>query len=233
MLSNKPILVLGMHRSGTSCLAGSLHESGVYFGDVSLANQYNKKGNRENNAIMLINDSILEHSHGSWSDPPKKIKWTAEHEKQGVKIINNFEENSDSNSWGFKDPRTLLTFPFWQKLLSSYKLVGTIRSPISVANSLKTRDQSFTISKGLDLWLKYNQSLLNIIKITPFPLISFDLPAHEYQFKLNSIKSELNLLNTSSETFFEKNLRSQNEEKHYKYNNEIQSCFSALEELLH
>lgn len=233
MLKNKPILVLGMHRSGTSCLAGSLHESGVYFGDVSLANQYNKKGNRENNAIMLINDSILEHNNGSWADPPRVIKWTAEHEDEGVNIIKSFEENSGLSSWGFKDPRTLLTFPFWKKLLSSYTLVGTIRSPISVASSLNVRDHSFTINKGLDLWLKYNQSLLSIVKENPFPLISFDLPANEYQLKLNSIKSELRLSNISSEAFFDTNLRSQNEKQQEKYGDEIQSCFSALEKLLY
>ena len=43
----KPLLILGMHRSGTSCLAGMLRDAGVFMGEVSEANAYNRKGNLE------------------------------------------------------------------------------------------------------------------------------------------------------------------------------------------
>jgi len=48
MQISPPILILGMHRSGTSCLAGCLEEAGLYLGDVNLKAGFNKKGNREN-----------------------------------------------------------------------------------------------------------------------------------------------------------------------------------------
>jgi len=35
MQISPPILILGMHRSGTSCLAGCLEEAGLYLGDVT------------------------------------------------------------------------------------------------------------------------------------------------------------------------------------------------------
>lgn len=41
------VLILGMHRSGTSCLAGSLQEAGLYLGEVNTAAPHNAKGNRE------------------------------------------------------------------------------------------------------------------------------------------------------------------------------------------
>ena len=82
-----------MHRSGTSCLAGSLQESDVYFGDVSLENKYNKKGNRENIKIMNLNEKILSHNNGSWDEPPIEMKWTDDHELEGISIIKYFESN--------------------------------------------------------------------------------------------------------------------------------------------
>jgi len=232
MLKNKPIIVLGMHRSGTSCLAGSLQDAGVFFGDVSVENKYNKKGNRENIEVMSLNEDILSSNGGSWDNPPREINWTKEHELRGAEIIKTFEANCHSNRWGFKDPRTVITFQFWHKLLPSYDLVGTIRSPYSVALSLNNRDKHFTIDKGLELWLKYNQTLLDIINMVHFPLISFDLPNMEYQSKLASIKKELSLANsTNSTTFFDKDLRSHSE-RNYQYNNEVNSCYSELKKHL-
>ena len=46
------VLVLGMHRSGTSCLAGSLQQAGLELGDVFTSNPFNKKGNREHRDVM-------------------------------------------------------------------------------------------------------------------------------------------------------------------------------------
>ena len=53
------ILILGMHRSGTSCLAGSLQQQGVYLGEVHEWNPHNLKGNRENPHIMALNEGLL------------------------------------------------------------------------------------------------------------------------------------------------------------------------------
>jgi len=44
------VAILGMHRSGTSCLAGSLQELGLYLGEVYDQNPHNPRGNRENAA---------------------------------------------------------------------------------------------------------------------------------------------------------------------------------------
>ena len=41
------VVILGMHRSGTSCLTGSLQDKGLYLGQVSQRGTFNKKGNRE------------------------------------------------------------------------------------------------------------------------------------------------------------------------------------------
>ena len=51
---SSPIAILGMHRSGTSCLAGSLQEAGIYLGDVVTSAAHNQKGNRENVHSMMM-----------------------------------------------------------------------------------------------------------------------------------------------------------------------------------
>ena len=229
---NKPIIVLGMHRSGTSCLAGSLHKSGVYFGDVSLKNRFNKKGNRENQKIMSINDSILKFNESSWDTPPKQIKWSAEHEDLGIQLIDDFQINSKNELWGFKDPRTLLTYSFWRKILPNHNLVGTIRSPFNVALSLQSRDKNFTPKKSYDLWLHYNLLLLDIITENHFPLISFDLPNNEYQHKLINIKEFFSLPINQSDLFFDDKLRSQNTIHKLQYENEVDCCYLKLQNKL-
>lgn len=65
------VMVLGMHRSGTSCLTGLLQQTGLELGDVVTEAPHNKKGNRENLDIMRLNDDVLAHSRGSWDRPQK------------------------------------------------------------------------------------------------------------------------------------------------------------------
>ena len=45
------VIVLGMHRSGTSLLTGSLEAAGLHLGEVNNAARYNPKGNKENESI--------------------------------------------------------------------------------------------------------------------------------------------------------------------------------------
>src|SRR5436190_324366 len=76
MSSCRVLTVLGMHRSGTSCLVEGLESAGVaacVSGDPHLGPL------REHVEIMLLNESVLNQSCGSWADPPKRITWTQEH----------------------------------------------------------------------------------------------------------------------------------------------------------
>ena len=70
------VCILGMHRSGTSCLAGSLEEAGLYLGDVITNTPHNLKGTRENRRIFTLHDGILGRCGGTWQHPPERIDWT-------------------------------------------------------------------------------------------------------------------------------------------------------------
>ena len=75
---SRVLAVLGMHRSGTSWLAGSLEEMGVALGEVSTADPHNRKGNRESPELMALHDGVLRGNDGSWKRPPRRRVWTAE-----------------------------------------------------------------------------------------------------------------------------------------------------------
>src|SRR5438093_2130947 len=115
------LCVLGMHRSGTSCLMGCLQNAGLFVGEVVESAPHNLKGNRENLEVRALNEAILECSAGSWKEPPKKLVWNKTHEWRRDQIIAVL--SSGGPMWGFKDPRTLLTLDFWRRALPDVQFV--------------------------------------------------------------------------------------------------------------
>ena len=75
-MSKQCLVVLGMHRSGTSCLTGTIEQCGVALGEVFTENPYNKKGNRESAQIQALNNDVLETNGGAWDRPVAVTKWT-------------------------------------------------------------------------------------------------------------------------------------------------------------
>ena len=184
------VIVLGMHRSGTSCLAGSLQTSDLELGEVHTANPHNKKGNRENQAVMDLHESLLARNGASW-DAPKVTEWDDKHRQMRDAIIESFQEIP---LWGFKDPRTCFTLAGWLEVLPQTKLVGTFRNPKSVAKSLVTRNQGLgSLEDWYQVWEAYNQRLLHFHRKDAFPIADFDSPDAKYLRSLRAIYQYLEL----------------------------------------
>src|SRR5579863_9360624 len=97
------ICVLGMHRSGTSCLTGLLEDAGVYLGGVSKKNPYNLKGNQENLQIMKLHDEVLSENGGRWDNPPRaEARWSETHKAELRLLVDDYVSHP---LWAFKDPR--------------------------------------------------------------------------------------------------------------------------------
>ena len=203
-LSSRVVIILGMHRSGTSCLTGSLQEGGLYLGEVNTAAPHNAKGNRENRAIMDLQDDILRANGGDWDRPPETVTWQSGHRKRRDEIIATYPTD---RVWGFKDPRTLLTLSGWLEVLPQACFVGTFRHPVAVAASLHARN-GVALENSLTLWLTYNRLLLDYQRRFDFPLICFDWPLERYQQCLQNIVPILGLtVPTTGFSFFEIALR--------------------------
>ncbi|HHL42269.1 MAG TPA: sulfotransferase family protein, partial [Hellea balneolensis] len=104
----QPVLILGMHRSGTSCLAGCLQEAGLYLGAVNTKAGFNTKGNREYRAVMELHEHLLNQNNASWDHPPATpVNWQDNELSALIKIAVEFPTHQ---IWGAKDPRTLFTY---------------------------------------------------------------------------------------------------------------------------
>lgn len=212
LVTDKPcILILGMHRSGTSCLAGSLQQQGVDLGQVHEWNPHNLKGNRENPKVMELNESLFAANQGSWDHPPDTLApWSVNHQQQRDQIIQELSSTTQQ-AWGFKDPRTLINLDFWLEGLQgkySKQYIGTFRHPLAVAQSLHKRNGT-PLEDGLALWYSYNKRLLACWEQQPFPMLSFDVEPTVYSKNFKQAGEALGLeLTVVEQPFFASELRS-------------------------
>lgn len=199
------ICVLGMHRSGTSCLTGLLEDAGVFLGQVSKQNPYNRKGNQENLAIMRLHDEVLAANGGSWDSPPEgPLRWTEAQQAARDTIIAEYQGHA---RWAFKDPRSTFTLPAWQEVLPALRLIGTFRHPGSVAQSLYRRGKH-TPAQAFEIWTRYNRRLLRHHAEQPFDLLCFDLEPVPYMQMAAKAFGRLGLdVSHTDFAFFEEQLR--------------------------
>jgi len=151
------ILILGMHRSGTSALTGVLSLLDVYLGsELMPANFSNEKGYFENNILFRENERLLAQINSSWDDIfYDKSKLDLINETKNLKEIIKKEFNY-SKIFAIKDPRLAFLFPVYKKVLQDLdidiKIILPYRNPIEVANSLQKRE-GMPLEKGMLLWV--------------------------------------------------------------------------------
>jgi hypothetical protein len=153
-------VILGMHRSGTSALAGSLARLGLCFGpDSSLlpANPDNSKGYFESRTLVEISDWLLQEQGAAWWRPSAFDPSRTEPETRAA-AIHAYKEGLGQIGRGFaravKDPRLCLTLEVLLPALHRPLAVMIWREPQTVAASLKMRD-GFPVHFGLALWEYY------------------------------------------------------------------------------
>lgn len=156
------VVVLGMHRSGTSCVAKALHEGGLYLGPelMDQTSADNLEGHWEALEAVRINDEILAASGAAWDSIPPDLSLVA---PPGIddRITAFVKDLHQRPMHGFKDPRTLITFPLWKPHLGEVKIIACLRHPANVARSLaRRRTDEWSIERGLKLWAEYNSRLL-------------------------------------------------------------------------
>jgi hypothetical protein len=163
----RPIIVLGMHRSGTSLLAEVVGSWGAYAGDsrqlIGPA-ETNMRGFWEFEPLVTFNRVLLASLDSDWSVPPpegceklmKKRASEAWFKTRARDLISHMDARG--TPWFWKDPRLSILLPFWKPLLEATYVIS-VRNPTEVALSLFKRN-GLPTSAGLLLWQYYLLSLL-------------------------------------------------------------------------
>lgn len=159
------VCVLGMHRSGTSLIARLVNILGVAFGpEAALAQAApdNPRGFWEHPSFRSVNEAVLARHGLDWDsvdELPDGWQDDAAHDDLRDRAREAIGTFAGAELWGWKDPRTCLTLPFWKPLLPPLRYVLCIRSVIDVARSLERRN-GIPIEKGARLWLHYTTAAL-------------------------------------------------------------------------
>lgn len=161
--SRSAVLVLGMHRSGTSALAGTLSILGCDLPATPMkANENNPKGYFESSKFHALHDRLLESAGSSWDDwLPVNPGWfeSARAEEYRDRIAAALrDEFGASRLFVMKDPRICRILPFWLDVLKREDcaplIVHTHRHPLEVARSLERRD-GIGLDLGMLLWMRH------------------------------------------------------------------------------
>jgi hypothetical protein len=160
------VLVVGMHRSGTSALTGALGRLGLALpaADDLVTGRYDNPVHYESQALTDLDDALLTALGGSWSAPPALgAGWESARAVLNITRRASHAARRAFPSHGpvvWKDPRLCLLLPVWRSILPPpIATVFLWRAPLAVARSLRSR-QGFPLSLGLALWERYTRQAL-------------------------------------------------------------------------
>lgn len=125
------VTVLGIHRGGTSAVAGVLHHLGVHMGDDLLPpSPHNPRGYFEDRDFVTLHDVII----GDWKNPQVNFE---PHRELYTMLIR--EREARLSLWGVKDPRMCFVFPYFAEIAHDVHVISVSRDPDDCAESLFAR----------------------------------------------------------------------------------------------
>ena len=168
-LQASPIVVIGMHRSGTRLLVDVLDKLGVFMGA-------DRQADSESVTFMLLNESVLHQCGAFWSEPMSAHFMlaqpdVAEHVAVSTRdaLAAQLENYAGSSAWGrslksvpssagarknrsapsvaptelpafgWKDPRNTFTLPVWTRIFPNLRVIHIVRHGVDAAASLARR----------------------------------------------------------------------------------------------
>jgi hypothetical protein len=196
------VVVLGMHRSGTSALSGVLSLLGIHPGDSLLpANESNNpKGFWEHADIVSIHDQLLEGFGSSWDDEsslPDEWWFSPLATSFRNRIISLLRRDFGNQSlWLIKDPRMCRLLPLWHEILSEMAcpslFVLCLRNPAEVAHSLRERNDLVEEMSCL-LWLAHMLEAEFQTRRQPRVFVNYEHLLNNWRGTVTNIGQTLNL----------------------------------------
>ena len=160
-----PILVLGMHRGGTSALAGVLQRLGFDLGSTLMeaAQGVNDKGFFEHLDAFRIHERLLAALGRSRFDPREMPAGWQEHPAFRIAVdeVRALIERDFSHStyWAVKDPRLCRLAPVWLAASSALgiepRVLLIVRHPLEVARSMQAQHWVVSAARSHLCWLQH------------------------------------------------------------------------------
>ncbi len=197
------VLVLGMHRSGTSAIAGLLQAAGIHVGmaeELVPPRPENPRFFGERSPVVDLNERLLAEVGWTWDapaaepavSPPSCDVLVAEGRRLMAAI-------QSTGVGAIKDPRLSLLLPWWRRiLLDRFVAVIPVRSPDEVAWSLSVRD-GLPFELGLALWAAYHRHLAAGLDGLPVVVVDYAALTGDPEPMVRSVLVELARLGISRE----------------------------------
>lgn len=200
-----PIIIIGMHRSGTSMITRALEELGLFMG-------HEKQGDDEAVFFLTQNRKAMLRCGATWDEPDPFPQLLLDRSKTR-RVVERFRASTESakistflgprfNStyetllqlempWGWKDPRTTFTLPIWLEVFPNARVIHIYRHGVDVTGSLMQREK----------WNVFSRSrlLLNHTLGYSWPMV---FPASLYQYGLHMGLADVKL-RPSTTAYFE------------------------------
>jgi len=167
----QPLVIGGMHRSGTSLTASLFAHAGLHVGDDLLGSHNgNSLGHYEDIGFLRFHERALvalglgSEGYTTRSCPVA----TPQLQRTARRLV--AQRLASRRPWGWKEPRTVLFLDFWRQLLPEARYLFVFRSPWEVADSLYRRgDPLFAADPvfALHVWQGYNRLIVDFMRAHP------------------------------------------------------------------
>jgi hypothetical protein len=212
MTAKRVVVVLGMHRSGTSLLAGALGILGVCLGSRLIqGDANNEEGYFEHEVIVGLHKRLQAILDRRWTGPKGSLDypdgWSTradvrEIEAQLRKTVSE-EIGKALGLWGFKDPRTTRLLAMWRRIFAELGVEPvyflSVRNPMAVAASVARRDDLSTGRAQL-LWLQHNLDALRDLKDQSLHIVDYDQWFTDLGGQVHRIASALSMNGSAERT---------------------------------
>ncbi|MDB5226605.1 MAG: hypothetical protein JWN78_798 [Bacteroidota bacterium] len=214
-----PVIIVGMHRSGTTMVTKMLENLGLFAGAE-------KEINNEALFFWEINNWIFE-LHTATAEKPYNLRYTNPSCRKTIiesleyfvkskkrtqylgKFASDFKNIKDVGfPYGWKDPKNTFTIEFWKEIFSDPKIIHIYRNPIDSVSSYIERDLElknkfeWNWKKKLKRDFLVSKNFHENFRITTIEA-GYDL-WEEYVSKALSLKNNFNYMEVKYEDFLTK-----------------------------
>ena len=208
--SARVIVVVGMHRCGTSLVTRGLNALGVPLGDNVLTRfaPDNEKGHWEDIDVREFNERLMASLALQWDvigagdETAMGAASLAPVVEEGKALVGS--KLGGARMWAFKDPRIGRLWPFWRRVLVGdpqwgVDFVWAVRHPVSVARSLRHRN-GFGPLKSHLLWMSHNLAPYRDIAAHRHAVVDYDLLLAQPRVELGRVAEALQLDATGTDS---------------------------------